>query len=140
MAHGYKIRNGNFMDVWKAILEISNSDGGTITFDGKTYKRASINGMAKQVIEKLLAKDDYKGIANYRVAGNHTRFCPWDSGNNQFDQLPIGFSVVRSAATLSPSPPRQKIDDLDILVIEFLENAKHDESEREMVQTDSSLL
>ena len=118
LAHGYKIRNGNFMDVWKAILEISNSDGGTITFDGKTYKRASINGMAKQVIEKLLAKDDYKGIGITVSLGTIQGFV--------LGIAAIINSISCQSGSLSsgllphylPSPPRQKIDDLDILVID----------------------
>ena len=118
LAHGYKIRNGNFMDVWKAILEISSSNEGTITFDGKAYKPASINGMAKQVIEKLFAKDDYKGMGITTSLGTVQGFV--------FGIAAIINSISRQSSSLSssllphylPSPPRQKIDDLDILVID----------------------
>lgn len=47
---GYKIRNGNFGDIWNAIMDINKS---FISFDNKQYSLPDINGICFQFIKHL---------------------------------------------------------------------------------------
>ncbi|CCK68921.1 Dde1p KNAG_0B04870 [Huiozyma naganishii CBS 8797] len=48
----YKIRNGNFGDVWCAILEMARDSRVSISFaDGGSYTMEQVNGMVKQVMQ-----------------------------------------------------------------------------------------
>lgn len=57
----YKIRNGNFGDVWNAIMEVSKGKN-IIKFTGreKSYSLSELNGMAKRIFPKLSNKEFQK--------------------------------------------------------------------------------
>lgn len=50
---GYKIRNGNFGDIWNAIMDINKNDKMTITFDNQEFSLNEIHGMSMNVVEHL---------------------------------------------------------------------------------------
>lgn len=50
---GYKIRNGNFGDIWNAIMDITKSKKSFISFNNKQYSLPDINGMCFQFIKHL---------------------------------------------------------------------------------------
>lgn len=52
---GYKIRNGNFGDLWNAIMEINKNGNNSmsIMFDNEKYKLSDINGMCLQLLNNL---------------------------------------------------------------------------------------
>lgn len=106
----YKIRNGNFGDVWKAIMELSEKNYVEFANEDKRYSLDAINGMALHILETQLPKDTKNvGI----VASPST--------------LP-GFVITLASmmgsikASFRPnflsSVPRAKNEDLDVLVID----------------------
>lgn len=50
---GYKIRNGNFGDIWNAIMDINKTKKPFISFNNKQYSLPDINGMCFQFIKNL---------------------------------------------------------------------------------------
>lgn len=58
---GYKIRSGNFGDIWNACMKIS--DGNYLTLEGE-YTLSKVNGFAKHFIEKLIEND----ISSFGIA------------------------------------------------------------------------
>lgn len=48
---GYRLRNGNFGDLWSAI--IANGSATSLDFDSESKSLADINGIAKKLVEKI---------------------------------------------------------------------------------------
>lgn len=50
---GYKIRNGNFGDIWNAIMDINRNDKMSITFDDREFSMNEIHGMSMHFVKHL---------------------------------------------------------------------------------------
>ncbi|CAI1721175.1 hypothetical protein SEUBUCD650_0O02120 [Saccharomyces eubayanus] len=107
----YKIRNGNFGDVWNATMEVSKGRN-TIKLvgDEKSYSLGEINGMAKRILQKLSVKK-YKNIGISASVATVEGF-----------SLTLA-SMMASIKTGSvphflPAVPRQRVADLDVLIID----------------------
>lgn len=60
----YKIRNGNFADIWSAIMELSDTNAVRFVDEPKGMPLAVVNGIAQFILEKHLASlDGTVGIA-----------------------------------------------------------------------------
>lgn len=51
----YKIRNGNFADIWCAIMDLSNKNSVRFVDESRDLSLQEINGMAKYILEKYLS-------------------------------------------------------------------------------------
>lgn len=127
---GYRIRNGNFMDVWKAIMDVSIVKNNFIKFDNtkdKKYSLSEINGMAHHIIENVYKKNDVQQVGINISASSIEGFV-----------LSVASMIHSVRETNSKgllhylaSVPRQKMDEVDILVIDswqayrMLNNSEH---------------
>ncbi|EJS43419.1 YHR045W [Saccharomyces arboricola H-6] len=107
----YKIRNGNFGDVWNAIMEVSKGKN-TIKLirDEKSTSLGELNGMGKRIFQKL-STENYKNIGISNSVATKEGFT-----------LTLA-SMMASIKTGSvphflPAVPRQQVKGLDVLVID----------------------
>lgn len=109
----YKIRNGNFADVWNAIMELSEDN--TIKFidepDGVALP--VINGIAKHILEKHLATD----VGNVGIAVSPSRM----SGFVMTIATMMASIKYKTLPHLLTSLPREKLSNIDILLIDSWE-------------------
>ncbi|CAI4063609.1 Dde1p SKDI_08G0900 [Saccharomyces kudriavzevii IFO 1802] len=107
----YKIRNGNFGDVWNAIMEISKGKN-TIRLigDDKRHSLGELNGMAKRLFRKLSA-DSYKNIGISNSIATVEGFTL---------ALASMMTTIKTGSIphFLPAVPRQRVEDLDVLVID----------------------
>ncbi|CCE63310.1 hypothetical protein TPHA_0E02180 [Tetrapisispora phaffii CBS 4417] len=119
IALGYKFRNGNFGDVWNAIL--TNSDKNFIRFSNdsnKKYNLQEINSLAKLISKKHFSGNEYKQVGITvnisSLYGFIISLATMMATIRQGDVIPHFLSSV----------PRQKVDDLDVLVIDSWKSFK----------------
>lgn len=106
----YKIRNGNFGDVWKAIMEVSSQNFLQFIGDDNRYSLDAVNGMALHILETQFPPDTNKvGIV-----------VPPSSLQGFVIALASMMGSVKASCqpNFLASVPRTKDDDLDVLVIE----------------------
>lgn len=105
----YKIRNGNFADVWKAIMELSNDNTIKFTDGHDSFSLEQVNGMAAHILEKILNKN-YKHVGIAVSPSSLPGFV-----------ISIASMIGSIKNSLKPhylaSIPRQKLEDIDVLVI-----------------------
>lgn len=109
LAIGYRFRNGNFGDVWNAVMELSKSNTVSFTNDSKKYSLKEINGMAKTILKNHLS-DGYKQIGIAVPTSTLQGFAVTVAsmmGSVKNDIVPHFLSSV----------PRQKIEGVDVLVV-----------------------
>ncbi|QLL33440.1 hypothetical protein HG536_0E03510 [Torulaspora globosa] len=106
----YKIRNGNFGDVWKAVMEVSNRNFVQFTNDERRYSLDAINGMALHILKTQFPEDTKKiGIV-----------VPPSSLQGFVIALASMMGSIKTSCqpNFLSSVPRTRDDDLDVLVIE----------------------
>ncbi|QLQ80998.1 hypothetical protein HG537_0E03530 [Torulaspora globosa] len=106
----YKIRNGNFGDVWKAIMEVSSGNFMQFRNDDKRYSLSAVNGMALHILETQFPEDTKKvGIVG-----------PASCLQGFVIALASMMGSVKTSCqpNFLSSVPRTRDDDLDVLVIE----------------------
>ncbi|CAB4252378.1 similar to Saccharomyces cerevisiae YHR045W Putative protein of unknown function [Maudiozyma barnettii] len=112
---GYKIRNGNFMDVWKAIMDVTIEKNNYIKFNNrKKYTLSQINGAANHIIKEVYEKYDVNEVGvNISVSS--------------FEGFVISIaSMIHSIRNSEgkglmhylTSVPRQRLSKVDVLVID----------------------
>lgn len=103
----YKIRNGNFADVWKAIMELAGNN--TITFKNgaESVNLKEVNGMASHLLQLC---DQYRNVGIAVPQSSLQGFV-----------MSIAAMIGSVKGSLKPhflaSIPRQKFEDMDVLLI-----------------------
>ncbi|SJM87844.1 uncharacterized protein ZBIST_4033 [Zygosaccharomyces bailii] len=112
----YKIRNGNFADVWNAIMELSEDN--TIRFIDEPNGVALpiINGIAKHILDKHLATY----VGNVGIAVSPSRM----SGFVMTIATMMASIKYKTLPHLLTSLPREKLANIDILLIDSWETLK----------------
>lgn len=106
----YKIRNGNFGDVWKAIMELSKTNSIEFTNDSNHLSLAKINGMAQHLQETILSKD----VGNVGIV----------ISPSSLEGFVISIASMIGSVKSSCRPhflssvPRERLEGLDVLVID----------------------
>lgn len=124
---GYKIRNGNFMDVWKAIMDVTIEKNNFIKFHGEKYTIPQLNGMANHIIETVYEKYDVKQIGVNISASTQQGFVISIASMIHSIRSVNGNGLLHYLASV----PRQKMEDIDVLVIDswqsfrMLNNSEH---------------
>lgn len=113
----YKIRNGNFGDVWNAIMEVSKGKN-IIKFTGreKSYSLSELNGMAKRIFPKLSNKN-FKNIGIANSIATVEGFTL---------SLASMMTSIRTGSIphFLPAVPRQRLEDVDVLIIDSWKSFK----------------
>ncbi|CAI4039425.1 hypothetical protein SMKI_08G0900 [Saccharomyces mikatae IFO 1815] len=107
----YKIRNGNFGDVWNAIMEVSKGKN-TIKFTGdeKSLSLGELNGMAKRIFGKLSTE-------NFKNIGISNSIATLEGFTLTLASLMVSLKTG-SIPHFLPAVPRQRVNDLDVLIID----------------------
>lgn len=106
----YKIRNGNFGDVWKAIMEVSSDNFVKFANDNQRYSLDALNGMALHVLREHFSKD----VNNVGIVVSPS----------SLQGFVITLASMMGSVKASSKPnflsfvPRVRNEDLDVLVIE----------------------
>lgn len=106
----YKIRNGNFADVWKAIMELADKNTIRFTHDPKEYTLDVVNGMAKHFLKTQLSK----GHMNVGIAISPSTL----PGFIITIASMMGSIEQSSVAHFLAAVPRERIDNIDVLIID----------------------
>lgn len=107
----YKIRNGNFGDVWNAIMEVSKGKN-TIKFTGneKSHSLGELNGMAKRVAQRLSTE-------NFKNIGISNSIATIEGFTLTLASMMISIKTG-SIPHFLPAVPRQRLGDVDVLIID----------------------
>lgn len=106
----YKIRNGNFGDVWKAIMELSGDNGIRFTNSDTRYSLSTVNGISQHIFKTTLSKD----VKNVGIV----------VAPSSLEGFVVSIASMMGSIKSSCKPhflsavPRQRIEDLDVLVID----------------------
>ncbi|KAG0669439.1 hypothetical protein C6P45_003792 [Maudiozyma exigua] len=111
---GYKIRNGNFMDVWKAIMDVTLEKKNFVKFNGEKYTLPQLNGMANHIIKTVYEKYDVKQIGVNISTSSHQGFVISIASMIHSVRHPKGNGLLHYLTTV----PRQRMEDIDVLVID----------------------
>lgn len=105
----YKVRNGNFGDVWKAIMELSGKNQIKFTNGSTSSSLAAINGMAQHVFKTALEDVKNVGIA-----------VPPSSLEGFVISIASMIGSIRGTCVphFLSAIPRERIEGLDVLVID----------------------
>lgn len=110
LSNNYKIRNGNFGDVWNAIMEISKGGSNYIQFGDKEYKLSEINGIAKH----LLTTELFQKKLSIGLCVSPLTF------HGFILYLASMMATIQNGTVphVLSSIPRKKTNDVDILIID----------------------
>ena len=113
----YKIRNGNFGDVWNAIMEVSKGKN-TIKFTGneKSHSLGELNGMAKRVAQRLSTE-------NFKNIGISNSIATVEGFTLTLASMMISIKTG-SIPHFLPAVPRQRLEDVDVLIIDSWRSLK----------------
>ncbi|EDO16364.1 hypothetical protein Kpol_1051p12 [Vanderwaltozyma polyspora DSM 70294] len=109
LAIGYRHRNGNFADIWSTAMELAKNNSIKFTNYDREYSLPQINGMANQILNMHLA-NNYKQIGitvSTSTLEGFTISIAAMIGSIKNDLIPHFLSSV----------PRQKIENVDVLVV-----------------------
>lgn len=111
---GYKIRNGNFMDVWKAIMDVTVEKKNFIKFLGEKYTIPQLNGMANHIMETVYEKYDAKQVGVNISTSTHQGFVISIASMIYSIKNANGNGLLHYLTSV----PRQRMEDIDVLVID----------------------
>lgn len=118
---GYKIRNGNFMDIWKAIIDVTEIKGNHVSLYGAgkdaqpmKYSLAEINGMANKIITDVYEKHGAKDIGLNISTGTLPGFVMSIASMIHSIRSEGGKGLLHYLAAV----PRQRNENIDVLVID----------------------
>lgn len=106
----YKIRNGNFADVWKAIMELAEKNTIRFTDEPKEYTLDVVNGMAKHFLKTQLSEE----YMNVGIAVSPSTL----PGFVITIASMMGSIEQSSVPHFLAAVPRQRIDSIDVLIID----------------------
>ncbi|CCF60113.1 hypothetical protein KAFR_0J00450 [Kazachstania africana CBS 2517] len=108
---GYRVRNGNFGDVWNAVMDLSNAN--SISFNSKSYSLSEINGMAKHILHSCFSKGDTAGGIGINVSP-----LTLEGFVISIAAMMGSLETNRVIPHLLASIPRHKMDTVDTLVLD----------------------
>ncbi|SMN18464.1 similar to Saccharomyces cerevisiae YHR045W Putative protein of unknown function [Maudiozyma saulgeensis] len=112
---GYKIRNGNFMDVWKAIMDVTVEKNNFISFNNnKRYTLSLINGAANHLIKEVYEKFDVNEVGVNISVSSFEGFVISVASMIYSIRNKNGKGLLHYLTTV----PRQRLSNVDILVID----------------------
>ncbi|GMM54027.1 hypothetical protein DAKH74_006430 [Maudiozyma humilis] len=119
---GYKIRNGNFMDVWKAIMDVTGAKGNYVSLPGgsakkdtvRKYSLPEINGMANKIITDVYEKYDVNEVGLNVSAGTLPGFVISIASMIHSVRSEGGKGLLHFLAAV----PRQRNEKVEVLVID----------------------
>lgn len=106
----YKIRNGNFADIWNAVMDIADKSSIKFVDESKSLSLQDINGMAKHVLERYLSQ-----------AGGNVGILVAPSKSQGFI---MSIASMMSSIKYNKIPhflttlPRNEVQDISVLVID----------------------
>lgn len=107
----YKVRNGNFGDVWSTIMELA--DKNDIQFaNGKVVRLSHINGVAQYIVNKLWNNKEYCNIGIAVTQDQEPGFVITIAA-----MMHTLITKGKSLPHFLPTVPRQPIEGIDVLVI-----------------------
>ncbi|CCD24484.1 Dde1p NDAI_0D01700 [Naumovozyma dairenensis CBS 421] len=122
LSQGYKIRNGNFGDLWNAIMEVSSNNNNTLQFtnSNETFSLPQINGLVSNILN--YQNGIFKSLGNVGIV---TSISSLQGFTIMLASMVKTITSINSGIpSLLPSVPRKKIENLDVLVIDSSESLK----------------